>query len=314
MLKYKMTDNTLMVNGRILHQIVALKDFGMIKKGDLGGWIEDYSNLSQEGKAWVTNNACVYASAKVTMNAFVGGKAHIAGEALVTEDAFVQNNAYIYGNAEVGGHACVFGNAHIYGDAYVCCNAVIQNNAHVYGYATIRGLAEVCDNAYIYDCACVTEDAVVCGNARVYGYGYVSLKAFVGGNAVVCEEMNVSYSKITTDLRTDIAASLRGQCNLLLEGNKVRAYKIVNKDLASLYDKNFIYKVGEIAEAENPNETNASCASGLHFSNLTYWDDQADDYFNKVYLVAEIDVNDIITIQKGKIRCRKAKILNAISI
>ena len=120
----------------------------------------------------------------------------------------------------------------------MCCNAVIQNNAHVYGYATIR-LAEVCDNAYIYDCACVTEDAVVCGNARVYGYGYVSLKAFVGGNAVVCEEMNVSYSKITTDLRTDIAASLRGQCNLLLEGNKVRAYKIVNKDLASLYDKKF---------------------------------------------------------------------------
>ena len=32
MLKYKMTDNTLMVNGRVLHQIVALKDFGMIKK------------------------------------------------------------------------------------------------------------------------------------------------------------------------------------------------------------------------------------------------------------------------------------------
>lgn len=314
MLKYKMTDNTLMVNGRILHQIEALKDFGMVSKGELGGWIEDYNNLDQEGKAWVANNACVYESARVFQNAFIGGSARVAGKALVTENALVNGNAYVYENAEVHGHAYVMGNAHIYGDACVGCSAAIRGNAHVYGCAVIRDLAEVYDNAYVYGNARVSENALVCGNARVYGYGRVGLNAFVGGNAVVCEDMDVCYSKITTDLRTDIAASLRGQCNLLLEGNKVRAYKIVNKDLTSFYDKNFTYKIGEVAEVENPDETNASCASGLHFSNLTYWDCHVDNYFNRVYLVAEIDVNDIITIQQGKIRCRKAKILNAVSI
>lgn len=314
MLKYKMTDNTLMVNGRVLHQIVALRDFGMISKGELGGWIETYNNLDQEGKAWVTNNACVYESARVFQNAFIGGSARVAGKALVTENALVNGNAYVYENAEVHGHAYVMGNAHIYGDACVGCSAAIRGNAHVYGCAVIRDLAEVYDNAYVYGNARVSEDALVCGNARVYGYGRVGLNAFVGGNAVVCEDMDVCYSKITTDLRTDITASLRGQCNLLVEGNKVRAYKIVNKDLTSLYDKNFTYKIGEVAEVENPDETNASCASGLHFSNLTYWDCHVDNYFNRVYLVAEIDVNDIITIQQGKIRCRKAKILNAVDI
>lgn len=314
MLKYKMTDNTLMVNGRILHQIEALKDFGMVRKGKLGGWIEDYKNLSQEGKAWVADNACVYASARIIQDALICDNARISGAALVAGNAFINGNACVYEGAEVTGYARVYGNPHIYGRAQVYCNAVIHGNAHVYGLANIYDHAQVYGNAYVYDSTCVSGDAVVSDNARIYGHAHVGFKAFVCENAVVCEEMKVNYSKITSDLRTDIAASLRGQCNLLLEGNKTRAYKIVNKDLTSIYDKNFTYKMGEVAEVENPNETNASCASGLHFSNLTYWDCYVDNYFNRVYLVAEIDVNDIITIQQGKIRCRKAKILNAVSI
>ena len=314
MLKYKMTDNTLMVNGRVLHQIEALKDFSIVRKGEVGGWIEDYSNLSQEGRAWVADNACVYASARVIQNAFVCGNARVAGSALVAGDAFINGNACVYERAKVTDCARVYGNSHVYGHAQVFCNAVINDNAHIYGLANIYDQAQVCGNAYVYEGTCVSGCASVGGNARIYGRAHVGFKAFICENAVVCEEMKVNYSKIISDLRTDIAASLRGQCNLLLEDNKIRAYKIVNKDLTSVYDRNFTYKIGEVVEAENPNETNASCASGLHFSNLTYWDDCVNDYFNKVYLIAEIDVNDIITIQSGKIRCRKAKILNAVSI
>ena len=126
--------------------------------------------------------------------------------------------------------------------------------------------------------------------------------------------MRVSYSYAKTDLCKDIAASLRCQCNLLLTNNKVIAYKIVNKNLSSLYDENFIYEVGKIAEVKDVEESNESCASGLHFSNLTYWDFKLEGYTDKTYLVAEIDVEDIITIQEGKILCRKAKILDKVDI
>ena len=44
--KYKLTHRTKVVDGHTLHQIKALKSFDAVKKGDLGGWIEDYSNLS----------------------------------------------------------------------------------------------------------------------------------------------------------------------------------------------------------------------------------------------------------------------------
>ena len=222
--KYILTDEIRKSNGKILHRIQAVRNFGKIQTGDLGGWIEKDGNLSHKGDCWIDDDAQVY------------------------------DNAHVFGNAQI------YGNAWIYG------NAQIRSNANVYG------------------------------------------------NAIICEEMLVSYSKIDTDLRTDIAASLRGQCNLLLIKNKVIAYKIVNRNLTSLFDENFVYKIGEIAEVKNPDKSHVSCASGLHFSNLTYWDDNVQKYKDKTYLVAEINVEDIITIQKGKIRCKKAKILDKVDI
>ena len=45
--KYRLTDETINVNGRILHRIEALRDFYGVKKGDKGGFVEKEENLSQ---------------------------------------------------------------------------------------------------------------------------------------------------------------------------------------------------------------------------------------------------------------------------
>lgn len=39
--KYKLTDETKETNGVIIHRIEALRDFGDIKVGDKGGYVED---------------------------------------------------------------------------------------------------------------------------------------------------------------------------------------------------------------------------------------------------------------------------------
>lgn len=189
-----------------------------------------------------------------------------------------------------------------------------EGNCWVYSEAQVYDNAYVSDNARVLDNACVSDNARVSDYARVFDNAYIRNNTYVYGNARVCENMQVSYSYAKTDLREDIATSLRCQCNLLLMNNKVIAYKIVNKNLSSLYDKNFIYEIGKIAEVKDAEESNKSCASGLHFSNLTYWDFKVRDYADKTYLVAEINVDDIITIQRGKIRCRKAKILGKVDI
>ncbi|MEV9344389.1 hypothetical protein AB0175_03365 [Klebsiella pneumoniae] len=46
--------------GTKLFRIRALIAFGVVDKGDLGGWVEKEDNLSQEGNAWVSGNAWVF--------------------------------------------------------------------------------------------------------------------------------------------------------------------------------------------------------------------------------------------------------------
>lgn len=44
--KYVLTDETKTFLGRILHRIQAVRDFGDVKAGDLGGWIEKEYELA----------------------------------------------------------------------------------------------------------------------------------------------------------------------------------------------------------------------------------------------------------------------------
>lgn len=129
--KYKLTDETINLNGATLYRIEALKDFGEIKKGDKGGFIASENNLAHEGNAWVSDDACVY------------GSACVYGDACVFECACVYDNALVSGNGQVYGNARVCGNARVYNHAYV------YGDARVYGDAFVRGYARVCGDAEI---------------------------------------------------------------------------------------------------------------------------------------------------------------------
>ena len=124
--KYRLTENHINIGNRILYQIEALKDFGNVKSGDLGGYIESEENLSQYDNAWVYGNAQVHGNAKVY------------GDAQVCDNAEVCDNAKVCDNAEVHGNAKVCDNAKVYGDAKVCDNADVFGNAQVYGDAEIK--------------------------------------------------------------------------------------------------------------------------------------------------------------------------------
>ncbi|HFI0683435.1 TPA: hypothetical protein ACGO1T_001900, partial [Streptococcus suis] len=97
MKKYILLENeTTTVNGSTLYRIIAIKDFGGVKIGEKGGWIEKEENLSHEGDCWVDDKAMVY------------------GDAMVYDNAKVFGDTWIYGNAKVYDDADVFGNARIY--------------------------------------------------------------------------------------------------------------------------------------------------------------------------------------------------------
>lgn len=63
--KFKLTNETDIFLGRKLFRIQALFDFGSVKKGDLGGWVESEENLSHSGDAWVYRGAKICGNAKI---------------------------------------------------------------------------------------------------------------------------------------------------------------------------------------------------------------------------------------------------------
>ena len=77
--KYKLTEETINVNGKSLYRIEALKDFGNVKKGEKGGFVENESNLYQGGDCWIGGNAKVYEYAVVCDDTKVWGKEKVCG-------------------------------------------------------------------------------------------------------------------------------------------------------------------------------------------------------------------------------------------
>ena len=95
---WEFTGETKIHFGITLRRIRAAVEFklkcGIIRKGELGGWIEKESNLS--GNAWVYGDAKVYCNAWVSGNAEVYGNAKVSGNAKVKsyEDYCVYKNTW----------------------------------------------------------------------------------------------------------------------------------------------------------------------------------------------------------------------------
>ena len=103
---YKKSWKYILIEGNCLYRIKSLKDFKDVRKGDIGGFIQGYHNLSQSGNCWIYNNAQVF------------NRARVFGNAIVTDNAWVHGDAKVFENAKVSGKAhisycTIFGNARI---------------------------------------------------------------------------------------------------------------------------------------------------------------------------------------------------------
>ena len=203
--KFELTENTRTVEGKTLYQIRAVDDVhtrdGIVKAGDLGGWVEKVENLSQYGDSWIDKEACVMGDAVVKDNAYVSGEAVVKDQAVIQNDASVgvkpftlgsllpfnqsKNAPVIGGNARLEGQASVYGQALVDGDARVTDKAVVKDFAHVTENAQVSGRGIVRDHASVSGEAYVMENGIVEGNAQVKDSGLVAGEVSVGGDWVV---------------------------------------------------------------------------------------------------------------------------------
>ena len=113
--KFEFTEETKTTSrGVTVKRIVALRDFGDVKVGDKGGFLEKEENLSHDNDCWVYDEAQVYGEARVYDEARVYGEARVYDEAQVYGEAQVYDEARVYGEARVTTVVKTFGNGFDY--------------------------------------------------------------------------------------------------------------------------------------------------------------------------------------------------------
>lgn len=130
---------------RTLYHIRALKSFGKVREGVLGGYVESEKNLDQKGDCWiygagarVYGNAVISGNAKLRDNVRDYDDARVYGNATVRRSVMGYGNAGAYDQALVGGDSGVYGNAKVFGAAMVTRRSTVSGNDKVSGEVRVR--------------------------------------------------------------------------------------------------------------------------------------------------------------------------------
>lgn len=174
--KYKLLrKDSIIVSGHKLYRIQALVDinsnipYGQVKVGEIGGYIQSTSNLSQDGNCWVFDQAKVFGDATIDDNAIICDRAQVYDNAIVNGNAVIRDDVKIYECAAVSGNASIYSNVKIHGDAMIHGKPAISDNADISGDAVVYGQARVYHSAKVGDNACLEGDVRVGGKARIFG-------------------------------------------------------------------------------------------------------------------------------------------------
>ncbi|MBV8873138.1 MAG: hypothetical protein JO014_10460 [Metakosakonia sp.] len=188
MTKYRLSDErrafSYQINGEkqkvSLRQIIAVRDFGDVTAGTVGGWVEDETTLSQEGDCWIYD-----------VNSMVFANSHVRDDARLTQPCLVCHDVEIGGNSWVD--AAELSHGAVLSDNVTVQTSTVRGACHLFGNARILHGCEIIaaqgltpDNQQIlqiYDRATVTHSRVV-HQAQIYGDAIVKF-AFIEHRAEV---------------------------------------------------------------------------------------------------------------------------------
>jgi hypothetical protein len=106
-MKYELTSETILFKGKTLFRIKSLTSFGDVVEGDLGGYLESKSNLSQVDVCWVYNDAKVMGGSRISNSARVAGQAVVLNT-IMNNESQALDEAQLDG-CHLSGDACVDG-------------------------------------------------------------------------------------------------------------------------------------------------------------------------------------------------------------
>lgn len=112
-------------------RIMAIRDFGNVTTGDLGGFVYSEDNLSHDGNCWIYDDAVAANAATVQGNASLYGKSSICDYATIKDHATLDDMAVVKGTSIISDKATIFDNANIAGVSEIGGNTRVRNSPSI---------------------------------------------------------------------------------------------------------------------------------------------------------------------------------------
>ena len=199
MKKYKILmdkKNTIEWEGHILYRIKALRNFGDVKKGDIGGFVESEYNLSHEGNCWIYNNAKamdnsrIYDNSKMYNNSKMYGHSEMHDNSEMYEDSVMYNDSRIYDNSAMYNNSKMRDNSVMYNNSKMCNNSEMHNNSMLCDNSRMHGNSKMYDysrmynNSVMYDYSRIYNNSEMHDYSRMYGDSELNNKAKLYGTLI----------------------------------------------------------------------------------------------------------------------------------
>lgn len=148
--KYELTNITMKFQGRTLYRIRALKDFYDVKKGDLGGWVSNENNLSQEDNCWIYDDAKCMDNSKMYDNSTMHGCSKM------------------YDNSAMHGHSEMYDLSKMYDDSTLYDYSTMYDNSEMHDSSEMHGNSTMYDNSLMFDDSALYDNSTMYGNSAMF--------------------------------------------------------------------------------------------------------------------------------------------------
>jgi UDP-3-O-[3-hydroxymyristoyl] glucosamine N-acyltransferase len=234
-------------DGRKVQRIQAVRSFGTIKQGTIGGFIEEDENLSHYGNCWIADNAIAAGESRVRQNALLKNRARIDDRVLVSdsstiqEEAVLRDDVFVYGNAVVGFKSFLAGTATVCGHAIVFCRPRYRNNGKsktanfcdfvmVKDFARLEGSISLRDHCVVGGNTIIRNNAQIMEHARIEDDAIVESFAVIGDKALICQSSRIGgRTKIMGQCIVQGHSVILGK-SLLLCNVRVGGYSVIKNE------------------------------------------------------------------------------------
>lgn len=186
------------------YRIRALKDFGNVKIGDIGGLVQGYENLSQKGNSWIDMSS------------------KVLGKSIVTDNAIIKDS-YLYNHVIVEGNSTVI-NSILNGLISIKDNAsVIDLRLYSITLSEIFGNCVInhvyCDGSCYIGYNANVRNANISGSIYIYDNVIINYVMFYG-RIILRDNVKIGHPVNVRPFSISIAGNLRLNGNSIISNNK----------------------------------------------------------------------------------------------